>query len=284
MGAASLAPCGRPGTVVNPTPQRPAPSYRFLITPRWLIGHVLAVVALGVMVAACAWQLSRLADKQDRNRLFAARSAQPVEAVTTAADPAVTAAGVDALRFRLLSAEGTYVPDEEVFIRSRSLNGNPGAWVLTPLRLRARPDTVVVINRGWIPASDTTPELPAGAEAAAGPVTVTGLVLAGETRGAFGSVDRSGAELDVLARVDLGRLAEQVDQTVYPFYLQLQQQQPPIGDGFPTLVPPPPPDEGPHRGYAGQWAIFAVLWVVGYPLLVGRTARRRALPDLAPPD
>lgn len=269
---------------VNTSPQRLAPSYRFLLTPRWLLGHLLAVAALAVMVAACLWQLSRLEDKQDRNRLLAARSAEPVQAVTDVAEPGATAEQVEGLRFRLLSAEGTYVAQEEVFIRSRSLNGSPGAWVLTPLRLAARPDTVVVVNRGWIPASDTTPELPAGAEAPAGLVTVRGLVLAGETRGAFGSVDRSGAELDVLARVDLARLSEQVDEAMYPFYLQLQDQQPPLGDGFPAPVPPPPPDEGPHRGYAGQWAIFAVLWVVGYPLLVRRSARRRAVPDLETRD
>ncbi|MFN0028826.1 MAG: SURF1 family protein [Acidimicrobiales bacterium] len=266
---------------VNLSPQRTRPSYRFLYTPRWLAGHVLAVLALAVMVAACFWQLSRLADKQATNRLYAAHSAQPVEAVTDVAGPDATVAQVEGLRFRLLSAQGTYLREEEVFIRSRSLNGNPGAWVLTPLRLSAQPDTVVVINRGWIPASDTTPELPAGAEAPAGTVTVAGLALATETRGALGSVDHSGTELDVLARVDLPRLSEQLEEAMYPFYLQLQQQDPPLPDGFPAPVPPPPPDEGPHRGYAGQWAIFAVLWVIGYPLLVRRSARRRVLPDLA---
>ncbi len=252
-----------------------------MVQPRWLVGHVLAVVALAVMVSASWWQLSRLADKQDRNRLYSSRSAQPVEEVSDVADPGATPEQVEGLRFRLLSATGSYVPEEEVFIRSRSLNGNPGAWVLTPLRLATEPDTAVVVNRGWIPASDTTPELPPGAEAPAGSITVTGLVLAADTRGAFGSVDRSGPDLQVLARVDLGRLGEQVDEALYPFYLQLQSQQPPLGEGFPAPVPPPPPNEGPHRGYAGQWAIFALLWVVGYPVLIRRAARRQSQPDRA---
>lgn len=259
-------------------------SYRFALRPRWLVGHLLAVLALAVMVAACFWQLSRLADKQERNRLYAQRSAEPVEDVAVLADPDTDAAGVEQLRFRMVRATGTYVAAEEVFVRSRSLSGQPGAWVLTPLRLDGQPGTVVVVNRGWIPASDTTPELPVGAQAPAGSVTITGLVLPGEHRGAIGSVDASGPELEVLARVDLARLGEQLTDAALPFYVQLQEQQPAMGDNFPVPVPPPPPDEGPHRGYAGQWAIFAVLWIIGYPVLLRRAARRRAQLPLAPPE
>ncbi|MGD9754130.1 MAG: SURF1 family protein, partial [Acidimicrobiia bacterium] len=156
------------------------PSYRFALQPSWLVRHALALVALAVMITACFWQLSRLSDKQARNRLYDERAAQPVEAVDAVVPLDATAERVEAVRFRLLAATGTYRPDEEVFVRSRSLDGQPGAWVLTPLALQGRPGEAVVVNRGWIPSADTTPELPAGAEAPAGTVTVTGLALATE--------------------------------------------------------------------------------------------------------
>ncbi len=266
-----------PSLAVVPKPATALPvSYRFVWEPRWLVGHLLALVALAVMVLACFWQLSRLQDKQDRNRLYAERTLQPQVDVAAVVPPGAGPDQVAAARFRLLRAEGTYLVADEVFVRSRSLDGHPGAWVLTPLQLAADPALAVVVNRGWVPSSDTTPQLPAGADAPGGTVIVTGLALPGETRGALGSVDTVGPELEVLARVDLGRLQQQVEPQLLGVYLQLQAQAPATGETFPAVVPPPPPDEGSHRGYAGQWAIFAVLWLFGYPVLVRRAAQRRA--------
>lgn len=273
-----------PKAVKNTTPNTNAPApgaakeldYRFALRPKWLVLHVLAVVGLVVMIVACFWQISRLHEKQDRNALYAARSEEPVESVASVVPPGATDDQVADARYRVLEARGRYLVDEQVFVRSRSLDGQPGAWVLTPLELEDQPGVAVVVSRGWIPASTTTPTLPAGAEAPTGPVTVVGLAMEGEVRSSFGSVDVSGADLAVLARLDLVRLQEQVEPTLLGVYLQLQEQQPAPTQPYPALVPPPPPDEGPHRSYAGQWAIFAVIWVFGYPMLVRRSAQRRA--------
>ena len=264
------------------------PDYRFALRPRWLLLHVAAVAALAMMIVACSWQLSRLGEKQRRNALYADRSAQPVEPVEAVTPVGAGPDQLDEARFRLLEARGRYLVDEEVFVRSRSLDGRPGAWVLTPLLLEGAgggtsgAGVAVVVNRGWIPSVDTTPELPDGAEAPPGPVAVTGLVLPGERRSSLGAVDAEGTDLTILARVDLERLQAQLDVTLLGVYLQLQAQEPGAAGPLPAVVPPPPPDEGPHRSYAGQWAIFALIWVVGYPLLVRRAALRHAA-DTADP-
>lgn len=247
------------------------PSYRFALRPRWLLLHAAAVAALALMVAACSWQLSRLEQKQERNRLYDERSALPVEDVAVVVPPGATQDQVAQARYRSLSATGRFAVHEEVFVRSRSLDGHPGAWVLTPLVLDGG-GTAVVVNRGWIPATDTSPVLPTGAEAPTGTVSVTGVAMAGESRGALGSVDREGTQLQVLARADLARLQEQIDERLLPVYLQLQAQAPAPTEPYPVLIPRPAHDEGPHRGYAGQWAIFALIWVVGYPMLIRRSA------------
>ena len=156
---------------------------------------------------------------------------------------------------------------------SRSLDGAPGAWVLTPLV--TGDGTAVVVNRGWIQASGP-PVLPPGAEAPAGEVVVRGLRVGSERRGRFGPVDQPGVRLDTLARADIGRLEQQVDEDLHPLYLQWQQQVPPaVGPPFP--LPYPELDEGPHLGYAGQWFLFTAVALVGYPLLVRRSARQRRL-------
>ncbi|MEZ5266804.1 MAG: SURF1 family cytochrome oxidase biogenesis protein [Acidimicrobiales bacterium] len=100
--------------------------------------------------------------QEARNRLYDERAAQPVEAVDAVVPLDATAERVEEVRFRLLAATGTYRPDEEVFVRSRSLDGQPGAWVLTPLALQGRPGEAVVVNRGWIPSADTTRSRPPG--------------------------------------------------------------------------------------------------------------------------
>ena len=111
------------------------PDYRFALRPRWLLLHVAAVAALVMMIVACFWQLSRLHDKQRRNALYAERSAEPVEAVQDVVPPGAGPDRLEAATFRLVEARGRYLVDEEVFVRSRSLDGRPGAWVLTPLVL-----------------------------------------------------------------------------------------------------------------------------------------------------
>ena len=169
-------------------------------------------------------------------------------------------------------AQGTYQPAEEVLVRSRSLDGDPGAWVLTPLRLADGSE--LVVNRGWIPASGT-PQLPPAAAAPAGTVTVRGLLMPSQERGRFGPRDPVEGHLATLARADLQRLQAQVEAPLYPLYLQLQAQDPPPGD-VPVLLPAPERSEGPHLGYAGQWFLFTVIGLVGYGLMIRRSGREQA--------
>lgn len=273
-------------TTSSPRPDAPPPavptgalagnggpsSYRFLRTPRWLVGHVVAALLAVALVNLGLWQLRRLDERREHNSLLAARTAAPVVDVAAEPEPA----DPDVLVYREGAATGTYVADEEVLVRSRSLNGSPGAWVLTPLLLAD--GRAVVVNRGWIPAVGH-PTLPPDAAAPSGQVSVRGLLQATQRRGSFGPVDPPDGRLDTLARVDLERLGQQVAEPLYPLYLQLEAQEPPAGD-LPALVPPPPRDEGPHLSYAIQWFTFAVMGVGAYGLIIRRTARQqRSRPD-----
>ncbi|MBM3685111.1 MAG: SURF1 family protein, partial [Actinobacteria bacterium] len=260
----------------SPPVRRKAADRRFLLRPGWLVLHVLALVGLAVMIAAGLWQLDRLADRRADNARLEERSVQPVERVDDLLDADASPAEVDAVVARLAAATGTFDAAGEVFVRNRTLDGRPGAWVLTPLVLDD--GTAVMVLRGWIPTSGTAPELPAGAEAPTGRTTVGGLVVAGQTRGRIGPTDAAEGRLEVFARADLGRIAAQYDRPLLPVYLQvLPTAGPPTGD-LPVPVPAPERGEGPHRGYAGQWFAFAAIWTIGYPLLLRRVVRRRGGP------
>lgn len=263
---------------VTETPPGGAPtvaSYRFARSPRWILLHAVAVALLALMVFAGFWQLSRLHDKQARNQLLDARAVLATVDVTSVLGARDSPADAEALLYRPVTATGRYLVGEEVLVHSRSRDGRPGAWVLTPLQVS---DGAVVVNRGWIPANDTSPTLPAGAEAPPDVVTVSGVLAPGETRGRFGAQDPGGGRLSVLARADLARLQDQVGVDLYPAIVQAGATEPAGTGELPAPLPPPERTEGPHRGYAGQWFVFAALWVIGYPLLVRRSAHRSPQP------
>jgi cytochrome oxidase assembly protein ShyY1 len=97
-----------------------------------------------------------------------------------------------------------------------------------------------------------------------------------QTRGRFGSVDPDEGRLETLARADIGRIQDQVDQDLAPAYVQLTAQQPGQAGDFPAPIEEVELDEGPHLDYAGQWFLFSAVAVVGYVVVVRRAARTRA--------
>jgi surfeit locus 1 family protein len=259
--------------------------YRFALRPRWVLSHLFVVVLVVVMVNLGFWQLRRLDERRDRNRVVETRTAEPVQPVEEVVAPDDPFAVGGEVAYRQVRAEGTYAANEEVLVRSRSLEGAPGSWVLTPLLLDD--GSALVVNRGWVPNSGTLREVPASARAPSDPVSVTGLLRPTETRSGLGPTDPATGELSTLARVDLGRLADQVEPDLLPVWLQLTEQRPPPDRQAPRPLPPLSLDEGPHLGYAVQWFCFSAIAVVGYPLVLRRVARERTGrrdPDRADPD
>ena len=235
---------------------------------------MLVAALVAALASAGLWQLDRLDQKRERNDLIAARSELPTADVVGLAGPDAYDA-VEALEYRIVEATGSYLVDEEVLVRSRSLNGAPGSWVLTPLLLSD--GTAVVVNRGWIPNSGELHAVPEQSRAPAGTVRVEGLVRPTETRGRFGPQDPSEGRLTDLARADLARLDQQVDADLRPFYVQMTAQDPaPDLSRAPKPLDAPAMDEGPHFSYAVQWFIFTTVALVGYPLILRKKARETA--------
>lgn len=245
--------------------------YRFALRPRWILSHLLVLTLIGAMISAGFWQLNRRDEKRDRNAAVAARAELPPVDVTGLAAPG-DFDDVSELEYRKVSATGEYLQGEEVLVRSRSRNGAPGSWVMTPLVLDD--GTAVVVNRGWISNSGALEEVPEASLAPQGPVAVSGLVRITETRGRFGADDPDQGQLTDMARADVERIGQQIEPEVLPFYVQLLEQSPaPGGPEQPEPVPAPAQEEGPHLSYAVQWFIFTTVAVVGYPLILRRRAR-----------
>lgn len=201
--------------------------------PIWLLGHVIAISAVLAFARLGVWQLDRLQEKQDRNRVIAERSD----------GPAIDLLSVDVERgeYQHVTATGTFAADQDRLIPYRSYRGNVGSHAVTPLVLDD--GRAVLVLRGWVPDRKVPPP--------DGEVTIQGVLR------------RSGS---ARTSVDVGELEASLDRDLAPLYLQ-QLAPDPAGD-YPVLLDPPARDEGPHLSYAIQWFLFSVVVLVGYPLLL----------------
>lgn len=267
------------GAGSQPPPSLGPVSWRFALTPKWLVRHVLVALLVATMTFLGLWQLRRHDDKQEYKALIEARQEAPIAAVeeVVPADQPVGSPDVEAVLYRSVRASGTYEAADTVVVENRTFNSAPGGWVLTPLRLAD--GTAVVVNRGFIGYDRSGQIVPPAPPA--GRVTVEGLVFPSQPRGRFGAIDPEDGKLTVLARVDLDRFAAQLDLPLLPAYIQMvssRPAEPAPARGTPELVAlgPPEPDLGPHLSYAGQWFLFTAIASGGYVLLLRKLAREAA--------
>jgi cytochrome oxidase assembly protein ShyY1 len=245
------------------------PNTAVLRSPKWVAGHLLALTLVALFVNLGLWQLRRLAEVRDHNAVVAQRT-------EAEARPFATLAGgvpVDELAYRRTVASGHYVTGEQVRTAPRSRDGRPGQHILTPLALAD--GTALLVDRGWVPLIGDEP-VPPTVDPPDGAVTVTGLLLPSETPFRFGPKLAEDGRLEVAGRIDLARLDQQTELPLHGVYLQLHRQAPPQPAGVPLAGTPPELSERNHLAYAVQWFLFALVGVVGYPLLLRRVS--------APPD
>ena len=244
-----------------------AADFRFLRSPRWVAGSAIALVAVVAFVSLGFWQLRRLDERRTTNALIeAGLTAEPAGLTTVLSRES----NPTALAFRRVQASGEYLTDDEVILQVRSLNGQSGHEVLTPLLLDD--GTVLIVNRGWVTIDVAGPPV-VGSEPPAEEVTVTGVLREGQE--GVGSPEPS-PRVERIRRVDLGRLQQQLEQPVQPVYLQLEAQAPAQQGRYPIMLPPPTVSEGSHLSYAVQWFIFATIVAIGFPVLVWRTGQTSA--------
>ena len=241
--------------------------YRFALRPLWIVSHVLVAFLVVMCVSLGFWQLRRHDERADQNAQVAARSEAPVRDVgrLLSGDP-----DPETLRYRPVRAEGEYLAGADLLIDNRSNDGLPGAWVVTPLR--TTDGTVVAVSRGFLGFDSGALDPP---PAPTGSVTVTGTALLFVDGCGIRSGD-DGAPVGASC-LDRDAVRTLAGEPVAP--IAIQQAESSGGDQGLVPVPLPEPDSGPHRSYAVQWFIFATIGLIGYPLVLRKVARERAVPD-----
>ncbi len=219
------------------------------------------------------WQLERAAFKRERLAAYEAASPSDVLPMAQAVREQYDAAS--GVGVRHVSARGTYEGTRHVLLEQMSHGGKAGFYVLTPMRLSAAPDTLLMVNRGWIErdyADSTLPELaPLTGETRELTGVLRGLPVPG-LRVASPLPDASDLTFPLsMLYPRVGDLEQVLGSRVYDGMVLLD---PSAEDGF--LRQWQPRIDGPqkHMGYAVQWFSFAGTLLVLYLVLNFKRADR----------
>lgn len=250
-------------------------SSRSLLAPRWIVSHVIVLAIVVTFPQLGMWQLDRWDEvRSDRANLESRLADEPVPLDAVLPDGA---AAMPDLEFVRVTATGTWSTDETVAQRNRDLSNQAGFDLLTPLELGD--GTAVLVRRGFVP-----PATPGSAEPLdpgpprTGEVTVTGWLELPTSQPDFGPRDPAEGELDLTFYADVERIQQQVEPTLRPMLLHLQDVTPPTDAAYPVPQPAPDLEDTSNLSYAIQWFAFTAIALVGYLIVLWRRVRGRDVP------
>ncbi|GAB2623439.1 SURF1 family protein [Streptomyces capparidis] len=246
-------------------------SYRFLLSPRWLLLTLLALVLIPAMAELGFWQYHRHEARVERNHEISdAMDREPVPVGE------VTAPGRqvrDGDVYRRVTATGRYDTAHELVARQRTAadEATIGYHVITPLVLDD--GTAVLVNRGWVAPGAELKTYPKVPEPPSGEVTVTGRLRPDETTSNSGIKDHKGLPDRQIMLINSAKVAERGDlpYRLVGGYLELTDTSPRPSGTQPEPVPEPDfSGIGTHFAYAVQWWLFAAMVPVGWVILARR--------------
>jgi surfeit locus 1 family protein len=238
---------------------------------------LVALLFAALFVRLGIWQLTRRGERRALNARIESRMRQ--RAVTLAELPRDTSE----LAYRTVKVAGTLDYGRELVLTSRSYEGAPGVYLLTPLRVPGS-DTAVLLNRGWVYSPDgaslelaqwRTERTVGGTDSTADVVEIPPMLAYARTfppsaARPIGVRDRPHA----VSALDHAQIARRLPYPLAPYYLVVLPEEAPKPNA-PARIAQPELDEGPHLSYAIQWFSFAAIAVVGVGILVWNEGDRR---------
>jgi surfeit locus 1 family protein len=244
---------------------------RLAATPRWL---GLAAITIVLVVAAFLlgrWQWDKTQTVLEAERASASQPI-PLEQVLPPGKTSLPGGVIG----QPVTLAGRFEPTMQTVITNRELDGHPGVWIVTGLRLGD--GRVAAVLRGWLSSADE-----GAAIVPAEPVTLTGIVQPDE---AF-YADASSAP-GTAASIASDRLSAAWGTPVLPGYTVLTMELPPR-NAAPAPVPPTVETGNvpfPLRNlvYALQWWLFAMFAVFVFVRWLRMDAAEGRIDEPATPE
>lgn len=238
---------------------------RLLFNRRHWWQTLIVLVAMAVMAGLGQWQLLRLEQRRAANaELMIKLQAEPL--VITGADLPETP---DQLEDRQAVATGSYDFARQIAVQGQFSESEQGYWLVTPLRIDANENAILVI-RGWIPAAEgERGDWSAYNEATS--QRVQGYLQRSRTM-PDGSI--SVVPPDPVKgwwRVDIQAIQNQMPYPLLPVALQVAPEEGRARNELPRRIPVAfDLSEGSHMNYAIQWYSFAVIAGIVYIVVLRR--------------
>lgn len=256
-----------------------------LFSKRWFLTTLAVIVIAAVCTRLGFWQLDRLEQRKAHSAHTLAQINAPLFPIT----PDTIKADFLDMEYRQVSVTGHYDYSAEVLLRNqvwidKNAVSHAGVHLLTPLIIDGT-DTAVLVDRGWIPLEETDQDLRAQ-YAVPGKLTITGIIRLPQSQSEIGLVKEPTLQPGESERIwwnfaNIASIQAQLDNPLIPVYIQEQPQ------GTDTQLPyttreEPDLSSGAHLGFAFQWFMIAVIFLIGYPRVVSRQLaldRQRVDPD-----
>ena len=228
---------------------------------------IAAFIGIAVTLSLGQWQWGRAQQRNALHDAITSRQNMPPLApseLLSANDP-------QQLVHRPIVLRGEWLAAQTLFLDNRQMNGVPGFYVVTPLRLEGRQDTVLV-QRGWAQRNFSKREVLPEVKTPAGVVEVRGRLAPPPAKLYAFDTEEKGP---IRQNLDLVRFRAETGLALLPLSVQ---QAGPASEGLLRQWPQPASGAEKNIGYAFQWwalaALIAILYVWFQLVLPRRQARR----------
>lgn len=181
-------------------------------------------ILAALMLYASYWQYTRYIAKLAYIEELDSRLKMPVQALTSIW---LKNSSPEEILHRRVTLKGTWDYDHEIILRNRKMGEVAGAHVITPLLIDGMSEKRVLISRGFLPLSATSPK--DRLKFHNGPAEVfIALVKETSPQKLFAPQDpESGLDkpwVDAWLRIDIPSISKQLPYSVLPFYLEMMSR------------------------------------------------------------
>lgn len=225
-----------------------------IFSPHWWLLLTAAFSLSAVTLSLGFWQLSRAEYKEEA---FAKEQAQAALPPITSHDLIQGINEAQGLQ-RLVDAEGEWLAQWTVFLDNRTMQGQPGFWVLTPLKLNS--GDVILVQRGWAPRDRTLSDKLPSIQTPSGRVRVQGKWVQAPSRMielASSSVSAANSPLfrSLRQNLTIQELEKEIGLRVLATVMEIAPPSDGLLRNWPTIIS----GSDKNRAYALQWFALAAL-------------------------
>ena len=217
----------------------------------WVI-TAAAVAGIAATLALGAWQLGRAHHKLALEADIEARKHMPPLQAAALLQP-----GQEALMHRSVVLRGTWDARHTVYLDNRQMQGKPGFYVVTPLKLEGT-ERAVLVERGWVQRDFLQRERLPPITTPPGPVEVQGRIAPPPAR--LYEFDKAGSGA-IRQNLDLAAFGAQTGLALLDLAV-MQTGEP--SEGLLRDWPRPATGVEKHYGYTFQWWALSTLIAILY--------------------